>query len=65
MTDRDDHRPEERGATEDQLGSGPPELGIGLDAEGTAGSGDHDTDTGLDYDFEERRITEDEPAREE
>ncbi len=42
----------------DELGSGPPELGIGLDRESTAGTGDDDAGTGLDYDFEERRVTE-------
>lgn len=33
-------------------------MGIGLDREGTAGTGEHNTGTGLDYDFEERRVTD-------
>ena len=35
-----------------------PELGIGLDEEGTSGTGQNDTGTGLAFDFEERRVTD-------
>lgn len=67
MTDSDNRRTDRThrtDAAEDELGSGPPELGIGLDNEGTAGTGEHDTGTGLDYDFDERRVTDDEAPRE-
>ena len=43
---------------EDSLGSGEPEMGIGLDREATSGTGEHNTGTGLDYDFEERTVTD-------
>jgi len=47
---------------EDALGSGEPEMGIGLDREATSGTGEHNTGTGLDYDFEERSVTEESPG---
>ena len=63
MTDRDERARQthdEEATTTDEgepLGSGAPEMGIGLDREGTAGTGEHNTGTGLDYDFDERRVT--------
>lgn len=40
-----------------------PEFGVGLDRESMAGSGESNTGTGLDYDFERREVTDD-PAAE-
>lgn len=62
MADQDERARTDEGTTaddeEEPLGSGAPEMGIGLDREGTAGTGEYNTGTGLDYDFEERRVTD-------
>jgi hypothetical protein len=50
------------GRSDVDYGSGTPEAGIGLDREATSGTGDHNTGTGLDYDFEERAVTSDAPG---
>ncbi len=36
----------------------PGEFGAGLDGEEMTGTGEHDTGTGLAYDFERREVTE-------
>jgi len=35
-----------------------PELGVGLDREGTAGTGEHNTGTGLGYDYDRNAVTD-------
>ena len=35
-----------------------PELGIGLDEEGTAGTGEYNTGTGLGYDYDRNAVTD-------